>query len=702
MASLERGAITDDELMQSFEGEPEWSESPDFTPGSDEDFGPLGPPEPDIPVPDCEMLLDCTDAIVRAAEAYQLPARCSDEDDIASLSPSAVCEDSANVLITINAKRGATLSPTATCAVGMTRGVPTGALLNYSELAVIESDSDSMTVRLAKATRSGCIGFYGGSQRGPSAEVSSCLKLGGMSDGQLAQLLAPRLGDTTIPCTGSNLFRVVGQPEIDTLHAQGPDSEASSGASSSVILTAEACTDVTLSWKFDFGSETTYVDPQEFIRVSLLRNGLLIHADLPPDASYVASDEVDATYEVVAVASVDGRECGRKEGTFEIGRFKAVHLSGANKVRIGQAITITARVSCPAPASGITVTLSVSPSSALQVPASVTVPASQVAATFQATGTGSDCRTATLTASASQHESAAKDVCIFDQPVITSITPTTVTACRAFDLTLNGDCFACGSVEVIAERGGSRVELAVGAHSESTIECSGQDLRPGTWSITVETNGLTSDDMPLSVMAPPVVIELFSVETADGLFIPCEANLMSGLVIARDTSRIVVKRGDSVVEDVEFDGCPGTVDVGFADSIERKTDYRVEAHPLGGGVPTTMTLSAGERGTAKLSLKNDSDTNLVVWKIPGWVVNFDVELLPVATVAFDLPADGGVLDLTFANCSRFTVAVLDKDMAEDQGWDPFGNAIEHACHVLVPSPVFVGETGGEEVSLAWW
>lgn len=659
-------------------------------------------PGPGIPSPGgggglpCRFWVDCVDEIVDAASSYQPPGRCPHDETIDSISPSAVCLGATNVELELRPVEGQSFSRSGVCNVFLQRAFNDRLML---ELISDSSDSPNLVrVRLKEATFSGCIGFRGAGGGIPRniAFIDSCFRMASLSRNPVLDLARAAIDLTQIACTGRNGLDVVPPPSLMSLHASGPNGGAS--GTTQVLLPEEGCTEVTLSWQFDLGSETGWVDPASYIRVEVIAsNGTVVGQNLPPVGSLGVTTREDESYVVRAASVVNGSSCGQAEGSITVERYQQLHLTGPGSLQVGQSTNFTVRISCLAPAGGVTVSLSSSDPNRLQIPSTVMIPEGQDTISVPVVATGTGCFDVMLTATAPGHLSDSITIDVFNTPTLGAMTPQTVLACRTFELQLTGTCFKAGETVVRASKAGETPRtLEILSISATSIRCRGSNFPLGSWTVSVASRGLQSNAQVLDVQAIPAEVVSFHAwldQTLNPVFVPCQGNEVWVSWHVVDAARVVIKENGTTIHDLELSGCGTVSRDNFSRIISRQAAYRLEAFPVGGGSPTIRTVTVGERGLRSLSLQNNSPVDLVVWKIGDWYSNA-MDIPQGQNNKTDLPA-GGSITLTFTDCVRFQVVAINKLAALDAGKDPYGDAILIGSLWRYAGRWFVGESNGE-------
>lgn len=455
----------------------------------------------------CGFWVDCVDQIVDAASNYQPPVLCSGEETIGSISPSAVCLGASDVELEIRPVEGESFSSTGVCIVWLQR-----AFNKRVVLETISASSNLVRVRLKKATFSGYVGFRGAGAGTPGnmAFIDSCFRMAGLLRNPVLDLARTAFNGTQIDGTGRNMLGVVPPPRLEELSVSGPSGAVSNPP---FLLIEEACKEVTLKWIFDLGSETEWVDPDDFIRVDVIASdGTAVAQNLPPDGSLKVTAREDESYVIRAASVVNGSTCGQTEGTITVQRVHMLHLTGPASLQVGQSANFTVRSSCPALAGGLTVSLTSSSPNRLQVPLSALIPEGQDTISVSVIAIGTGCLDVVLIATVPGHLSGSLAIEVFDRPTFDGMTPQTVQSCRTFDLQLSGTCFKAGDTVVSATKAGEATRtLEILEISATTIRCQGTNFPPGSWTVSVRSRGLHSNAFQvLDVQAIPAEIISFN------------------------------------------------------------------------------------------------------------------------------------------------------------------------------------------------
>jgi hypothetical protein len=659
----------------------------------------LPPPGPGISGPmselsSCDHWRDCVDAIVEAAESYKPPSLCPDESLIGSLEPSAICRGRTGSELVIRPKDGSKFSVTGgPCNVWLQQSLTRRVLLE-----VLEWTPDHVRVRLPDDPAqifTGCIGFRPGGQGGGtnSAFIDSCLKLsrsGSISVG----VLNHSFHTLTIKCHNANRLLIIPPPVVESVAAYGLDSgheDLGSGA-----ISAEACRRVRLVWRFGF--EDQDIDPQillPYLSVSVRKADGSIVVDNQSAIGYTdVVERDDETYTITAVTTVNGDECGRTEATIFVKRVQHLHLTAPAELISGTSTKMEVCTSCPTLTGGLTVQLS-STSTALLVPSTATIPEGATCTTVKISAQGDECQNVSVFAQKDDYAAGQAIVQVYREPRIDSVTPDTITSCDMFSLDLTGSCFAPSGNVVQVNQGNNQVGLEILSESPSFIRCRVSNLNIGRWIMRVTSRGLTSLGFELDVEPKTPEIEDFQVEfipsQGNPQFTPCSSNWVGYSFRVRDASEVILKENGVVIERITS-GCGSLNQDATTRLIQKFSVYQLEAVPVGGGLPAVETREVGIKGVPKLTLLNQSGRTLVIWKISGWHNN-----------AGDIPQNqdnktdltqNSSMEMTFDDCGKFHVVAIDKQAAQNQNYNPYGNAIT-INNLRRWEELFIGDANGD-------
>ena len=397
---------------------------------------------------------------------------------------------------------------------------------------------------------------------------------------------------------------VVGTPQIRRFTADGLTS-----------LVAEACVDVNLAWEADLAicaGSGAYMD------VTLLADGNLRAAALSSTDSLIVNDEATTTF-AIRVEAYDGATlCSFAERTLQVQRYKAVHLIAplGSCVDAGSTLPVGARLSCPAPAGGIAVTLASTNPMRLGG-GTIMIPEGSVEESIDLS-IGLECGEVTITATAPGHQSASFKRVVSSVPQITAITPPEVDACDEFQVWLDGSCFG----ENVGEQQAFLTDGSGGSIAGTIIQLQGNTrllvefpaLYPGQYPVSVTFCGKTGSANSLLVVKEKApVIKMFSASPSQLAVCPASITL---------TWRVESARGIRILRDgvlipgserIQNEEC-GLWEESFTDPQlqSNAVQYTLEAYPLSGSpVKTAQAPVTSPAHTMFLGLSQQSATSFI-------------------------------------------------------------------------------------------
>lgn len=574
----------------------------------------------------CYPWRDCQKEFETIAENYRPPSQCPREEKIGSITPSAVCQGRKNVEIDIHAKEGETLDFTGMCRVYLQHQ------LSYqAELEVISVTEKSVTVELTEAEESGCIGFRGDSstREGNAQFARTCVKLGSVYNSNLQTLSSRGGGLNLIRCNRerTNRLDVVPPANLMSLNASG-EHNSSAQSLDDVTITQEACTNVTLSWRFGFAGHADRVDPETYIQVEIMDNaGNLVADDLPATGSWNVSEREDDRYTVTGVTTVDGDECGRDEGEVTIHRYHTLHLEDLPELQTGHSGELKIRSSCPAlETDGIEVTLSCDHPDHLRVSDTATIPEGDDHVFVPVTASGEECVEAKVTADADDHL-AANDhwIDVFDVPEITAVDPSLIMPCDPSELLVTGSCFKPGRTSVHLTRASETKNLEIKSINETEIVCGlaqGDTLSPGTWQAQVNSRGLWSNQYPIDVQVTPE-IEQFASDTSSVW--PCVDTEVQISFKVRNAEVVKLSQttsnGNELIQEFQNPSVCDKLEGQIDHTAKGGRTYRLEAIQDDSNV--TRPISVDEISFRRHSRVNITNKRTTVWTV--WVYSSKTE-----------------------------------------------------------------------------
>jgi hypothetical protein len=266
-------------------------------------------------------------------------------------------------------------------------------------------------------------------------------------------------------------------------------------------LTADGCSGVRLAWSVVTGG---CPGSEALVEISLLRDGAVLRSGLGLVGSEVVSERETYSYTLRVLArNSEGDACGAPiERNLTVSRRLRLTLVLPSQLVVGIAGQATVRSSCPAPASGLLVTLAERTLNAnrLQLPASgAVIPAGEREVSFALSGLV--CGTGTVTADAPEYPQAFADTCVLGVPVI-RVPPQNsqpMPACQTNNLTLLVGCVGVGVTATLIDTapGRRRVPVAVGRAGASGGSCVGDAtlnltlpaVGPGTYELEIADRG---------------------------------------------------------------------------------------------------------------------------------------------------------------------------------------------------------------------
>lgn len=213
-------------------------------------------------------------------------------------------------------------------------------------------------------------------------------------------------------------------------------------ASAGVATPAEPCAPVVLSWRVE---DLPCPQDRAALRVSLSRDSEILATGLPFVGSFTEAEPIDrdASYELtISSRDAAGQPCAAVQASVTVRRApKRVELSGPAQVKSSAPATLEIELPCPAPEGGLTLTLSSQPAGSLAHPASVQVAAGSRHIQVNVAAGSTLCGTATLTASAPDHQDGTWSTCVQLAPRIVSfVPPAGLKACERIRLSIEAEC----------------------------------------------------------------------------------------------------------------------------------------------------------------------------------------------------------------------------------------------------------------------
>jgi hypothetical protein len=689
-----------------------WHDPPDGPlPGGPGPGGPIDPwpGDPGVRPPGvghdpCDLLwVDCVDAVTDLATAYR-PSNCPRDDDIGSLRPSSVCAGAEDVEIEIHPRPGKSVTRGGPCVVLFRQGV------QQTLLDVVGVEGDVVKVKLPEAGRSGCIGFRGGNTSGPTniGFVISCFKMGRLLDPGIVRLITSDRGQPFIGCHAGNTLYVLPPVQFQSVSAIAIDTGAGSSLNGTeAYLVAEGCRDVRLEWQFGFEGTDNLVDPADFIEVEVRRaDGAVVVSNGSNVGNAIVNEDDDETYTVTATAVADTGTCSSTSATIRVDRTHRLRLSSPPRIQLGQTVTMTVTSSCPAPTGGIPVTVSAVPANRLTFSNLVSIPAGSISISFQMTGVGTGCELVAVTVTAPGHIAATEDILVYSAPQIANVSssPSPIAACAGATLTISGNCFDPDDVSVTVRHDdhGTQTLVSNATTSSITAVIPSSGLLPGNWTLRVVSRGLSSNEVLIQVVASIPEIEAFNAIPVGTFSLPpnpaCAQYVAIDWIVHRAGTIRILENG-TTIEEHQFADCAQDQTGLFTLLVSQNRTYVLQAIPMGGGSvvsspPRNVTVTAYR--SVKVTNDHPSQRTLVIWRVEGFFAN--TSDIPYSSekrtlehgdeTTFDLPVTSG-------NCTFYQLFAIEKELAENAGRDPEGDAIE-VDHLICWREAAVGISGGIE------
>ncbi len=397
-------------------------------------------------------------------------------------------------------------------------------------------------------------------------------------------------------------FEVVPAPEIDSFSLVGP---AFIGRiEDTTQYEAEACTDATVIAVARHAEQViirngtgTVVYDSGVGELRTIDTGAL---ETPLVLSEIQEDVI-LTLEVSNL-------CGTISRVVELSIYNAIHLTAGSRVRAGESVDVTLRISCPSPDGGTSVTLSSSLPTAFALPDGPVVIAEGETTTTVTLGATATCAEIEISANAPGHRGDSVIILIFDIPTIIEVTPLERSACSSFSLDIRGDCFDPTAAEnnVLATNGTETVSLSVmdirfldptNRGRNAVLEVRGENLSPGSWELFVESNGLTGTRFAAPLVIRPVPAQIHNFSSNLLRITPCVNNSVELRWEVSHVERVEISSGGgSVVSRSYGPTCTRRSDTARV-TIREATSYRLSAFPIGGGTPVSSSLRVEEIAT---------------------------------------------------------------------------------------------------------
>jgi hypothetical protein len=428
---------------------------------------------------------------------------------------------------------------------------------------------------------------------------------------------------------------VVGEAKIVRFTAGGEASE----------LIAEGCTQVMLEWdvEADICRGTAAA-----LRVAILADGVEISSGLS-SGSLSVSAAADVTYRLRAETTALGATCATVQRDVRVRRYQVVRALAAGEVfGVGSSVPVTARISCPAPAGGVSVTLTSTrparfPTTAVMIP----MGSAQATAMINA---GAECGDVSVQATAPGHQATSLEFFVGDAPTISAMTPSQAGACTPFELCLTALCAGRRreQTRVVLERAGQTTEAPItsvqlmnpaeASRGPNKICAAVPTLVPGDYAVGVSyygRKGVAGAPLRLLPLAP--TIASFTVQPPE--FLACtfpQVTLRWDVTNAAEVK--IFRDGNQILQRSRTVSCAAWQD-SFVDptALSRDTTYRLDAIGAGGGPTKSTSVTVPERfpvaPAASATFKNNwapsaSDArSLYLWSVPWQIFDGSVAVL---------------------------------------------------------------------------
>lgn len=419
------------------------------------------------------------------------------------------------------------------------------------------------------------------------------------------------LPEAYVDLTGNAILEIVQVPVIQWLTANGTED----------LLLVEACQPVEIAWFIDFGMNWFYVaDNYSLHRVSvdLQENGGSIYNTGSNDDAYVSHSSQDNLYQIIATSSANGNACGMDNADITVDRFFALHLEFATSpyIQAGGDIDLIVRRSCVSDVA-LDVSVSVSNPGLLNTAGTVTIPAGTNEVQFTADAAANGCGYVDITVDVPGYENDSLRVYVYDNPQITSLSPTSHRACDSFTATLHADCLfpVLVSNQVFLRGPTGDSALSVTDSSSGSLEFTVPSQNPGQYYIYVRHNGLDSNLVPLSIASASALINSFNVSPQE---IPACINSDIGVTWSVSNAQEVrIRVGGSTIHTQTRNSC-GSLSGSLTRTVSGNTDFRIEAVPLGGGSTISQTTTVEQETNYTLrdvTVRNLGDDYYIIWLV---------------------------------------------------------------------------------------
>ena len=378
-------------------------------------------------------------------------------------------------------------------------------------------------------------------------------------------------------------FSIIDAPVIDAFHGPG----------GSPTPNAEACTPVTLTWATSVASCSGSAVQ---VNVTMLQDGQLYQTALPADGQLQVNDETNHTYTLRVQAKVGNQQCGLVTRDVTVSRFNELRVQAQGDTRcvdMGIGVSVDATISCPAPAGGLPVTITSSDTTRV-ANAAGTIDEGNNTTTVEVL-TANQCGTATLTVVVPNHPSKQVSVTVASDPVIVSISPTSLQTCDTVHLIVNGSCLGERASDVSAwiDVNGQQLDGTVTMVSVGTqLRVDFPPLPAGVYPLAIKhCSRISYGTTPLVITTPPPSIA--SLTSPNGSVEICTTPAVKINWSIRNVTRVVLTRGATQIADRTYaTPCNSTTD-SVTDNLPLVTagvSYLLTAFNADGAM-TTKTLA---------------------------------------------------------------------------------------------------------------
>jgi hypothetical protein len=342
----------------------------------------------------------------------------------------------------------------------------------------------------------------------------------------------------------------------------------------------------------------------------MLRDGVLYRTALPGNGQLVVNDAATRTYTLHVQSYLGNQQCGTADKAVTVNRFLRVvaQALGPNGIlggppdtsciEPGSSVTVWVKVSCPAPAGGLPVTIT-SLNPARVAGANATIPEGTHITTAEVIA-GSDCGPAVLTVAVPNHLPKNVYCTVAGPPVINTAAPTSFKTCDPISVTLDGSCLGETAADIKAwiDVSGQPLPGAVTVlNPETSLRIDLPPLPAGSYPLAVShCSQTTYAATPITVVTAPPSIP--SPLYADVPAIHQDSNRQETAVLilqwtVKDATRITLNRGSDQITQRDYpNDCAPHAD-SFTDSVHLPTalvTYTLTAFNADGAMATSALL----------------------------------------------------------------------------------------------------------------